>query len=316
MENIFTVDTEDWSQLMCSYLGYNVPVSEQFASSTRSALDLLDSYEARATFFVVGPHATACPEVLREIADRGHEVAAHGWTHMKLSGFTPGGFKEDIRMGLERLEDIVGQRVRGYRAPFFSLMPEQRWAFQTLADADLEYDSSLTSLLWQQESIPLPDGPFVCELPDGRELLEIPAPARKIGPITGRLIGGRTLRVLPKALWREHMDQCQVRDQPAMIYVHSYEVTPDDLVRYIPPVVTILDRVKLFASAKAFELGVGRMERALHELLGNHSWTTMANAAARLRERDDLPRLKMDSEGEVEVVPAGKSPVAAGGPPG
>jgi len=304
MNSILTIDTEDWPQLMCSYLGREVPVSGQFASSTRRTLNLLERFAAKATFFVVAPHAEREPEVVREIAQRGHEVASHGWAHAKLANFTAESFAEDIRRSNDVLEGICGQRVRGYRAPFFSLLPEQTWAFEVMADCGLDYDSSLTTLLWQHEGIDLPDAPFLCVLPDGREILEIPALARKVGPITGRLIGGRTLRVLPPRIWRAHMREREASDLPAMVYVHSYEVTPDRLMRYVPEGPGLAERLKLTLSAKAFELGMGRMENSLKELLETHQWTTMAGAADDLRERGNLPVVNLTAQGDVEVPAA------------
>ncbi len=294
MQHIFTVDAEDWPQLLCSYLGHDCSVSEQFALSIRRTLDLLDAHDTHATFFVVAPHAAAEPEVVREIAARGHEVASHGVSHAKLYTFSPQQFREDIRRSAETLEKITGEKVRGYRAPFFSLMPQQSWAFEALLDCGLDYDSSLTTLLWQREGMPLPDEPFICELPDGREILEVPALARRFGPITGRLIGGRTLRVLPFGTTLAHMHDRERDDLPAMLYVHSYEVTPDRLMGYLPSGLPVADRAKLFVSAKAFEVGMGRMSRALSELLERYKWAPMREVADELRERGDLPRLQIE----------------------
>ncbi|MGC9319565.1 MAG: polysaccharide deacetylase family protein, partial [Armatimonadota bacterium] len=84
MRHALTIDTEDWPALMCSYLGRRTRVSGQFARSVHRALDLLDEYQTRATFFVLASQAAEEPEPIREIADRGHEIASHGWTHAKL----------------------------------------------------------------------------------------------------------------------------------------------------------------------------------------------------------------------------------------
>ena len=64
-----TIDAEDWAQLMCSYLGRDMPVSEQFASSIERTLDILREHDTRATFFVVASQAVEQPEIVRQIAD-------------------------------------------------------------------------------------------------------------------------------------------------------------------------------------------------------------------------------------------------------
>ncbi len=299
MRHAFTVDAEDWPQLMCSYLGRGSEVSDQFVASIERALDLLDTLDMRATFFVVAPHAAERPEIVREVVARGHEVASHGQRHAKMHTFHPREFRDDLRRSIDTLEDIVGEKVRGYRAPFFSMMPAQCWAWEVMLDCGLDYDSSLTTLLWQSEGIALPDGPFVCDLPGGREIIEAPALARKVGPITGRLIGGRTLRVLPSSVTRSHMDEREAEGLPAMLYVHSYEVTPDRLMRYLPSGLSLRDRAKLFVSAKAFELGMGRMNRALRDLGERYDWAPMRDVVDDLRRESELPRVTVKSSGEI-----------------
>lgn len=299
----FTVDAEDWSQLMCSYLGHDTAVSSQFVRSIERALDLLDAHGTRATFFVVGPHAAQQPQIVREIVARGHEVASHGDTHLKMHRFSPRKFGDDLRRSIDTLQAITGEKVRGYRAPFFSLMPQQSWAWEIMLDCGLDYDSSLTTLLWQKQGVPVPDGPFVCTLPSGREIIEVPALARKIGPITGRLIGGRTLRVLPSGVTHTHMRERESDGLPAMLYVHSYEMTPDCLMRYLPPGLSLRDRVKLFLSAKAFELGMGRMSRALGALGDTYQWAPMRDVVDNLRESSELPVVGVVGSGDV-LVPA------------
>ncbi|MGC9320513.1 MAG: DUF3473 domain-containing protein, partial [Armatimonadota bacterium] len=224
--------------------------------------------------------------------------------------FTPQGFRDDIERSIETLEKITGQRVRGYRAPFFSLMPGQCWAYEILLDCGVEYDSSLTTLLWQHQSIDLPDRPFVAALPSGREIVEVPALARKVGPITGRLIGGRTLRVLPQSVTRSHMREREADRLPAMLYVHTYEVTPDRLMQYLPRGLSLGERLKLFVSARAFEVGMGRMHRALCDLLDRYEWAPMGEVVDALSD-EDLPVVRITSRGEVEVGAAQPERVAA-----
>ncbi len=298
MRHAFTVDAEDWPQLMCSYLGHEMEVSEQFSTSIAKVLEMLDRHDTRATFFVVAPHAEQRPEIVREIVERGHEVASHGEAHAKMHTFSPKGFREDLRRSIDSLQDITGERIRGFRAPFFSMMPEQCWAWEVMLDCGLEYDSSLTTLLWQNEGVALPDGPFVCELPSGREIIEMPALAQRFGPVTGRLIGGRTLRVLPAGITRSHMRDREAEGLPAMLYVHSYEVTPDRLMRYLPSGLPASDRVKLLISAKAFEIGMGRMTRAIESLRHRHAWGTVRDVIEDLRGAA-LPRVKVRCSGEI-----------------
>jgi polysaccharide deacetylase family protein (PEP-CTERM system associated) len=308
----FTIDAEDWPQLMCSYLGRDLAVSPQFETSIARTLDLLDEHNTKATFFVVAPHARQKPAIVREIVARGHEVASHGTTHHKLVDFSPQAFREDIRRAVDVLQQITGERVVGHRCPFFSLMPGQAWAFEILIEAGLEYDSSLTSLLWQRAGTPVPHEPFVVATAGGREIVELPALARKFGPFTGRLIGGRTLRVFPASAYRAHMREREAEGVPAMVYVHSYEVTPDRLMRYVPRGLSGRERLKLAISAQGFEVGMGRMAGALLRLLREYRWAPMREVARALREGGNLPRVEVSAQGEVLPSPAGAATAGAG----
>ncbi len=294
-----TIDAEDWAQLMCSYLGHTMPVSEQFVSSIERTLNMLGQHDTRATFFVVASQAIKQPAIVREIAECGHEVASHGWTHAKMHEFTPDSFREDLRRSIDTLEEITGQEVYGHRCPFFALMPEQSWAFEILQELGLEYDSSLTTLLWQAQKIALPDEPFVCALPGGREIVEVPALARKVGPVTARLIGGRGFRVMPSSFYLSHLREREEQGLPAMMYVHTYETTPDRLMRYVPSHLPIRERAKLVVAAKAFEVGMGRMNRALHRLLDQYEWAPMRDVVAERRQKGTMPRVVVTTEGKV-----------------
>jgi len=307
-----TIDAEDWPQLMCSYLGRETPVSEQFATSIARTLDLLDDHDTKATFFVIAPHAEQSPAIVREIVSRGHEVASHGTSHQKMVDFSPRAFREDLERAIDALMQIAGEPVVGHRCPFFSLMPEHCWAFEIMIDLGLEYDSSLTSLLWQRGGATVPDEPFTVATASGREIIELPALARKVGPITGRLIGGRTLRVFPSGTWLSHMREREADGLPAMVYVHSYEVMPDRLMRHVSAGLSGRQRLKLSISAKAFELGMGRMAGALGRLLREYHWAPMRDVARDLREGGSLPRVEVTSQGEIQPSPTAASPATAG----
>ncbi|MFB7590335.1 polysaccharide deacetylase family protein [Streptomyces sp. NPDC056169] len=92
---------------------------------TRQVLDILDRYGARATFFCVGHHVAALPDLVRRIAAAGHEVGNHSWSHPYLPDLTP----EQLREQLDRTAEIVA-KVTGeeaptrFRPPYGALSPE------------------------------------------------------------------------------------------------------------------------------------------------------------------------------------------------
>ena len=283
LPHAFTVDTEDWAALMCMYLGRSVPVSAQFSSSIRYLLDLLDEYQVKGTFFVIADHATQEPAAVREIVARGHELGSHGWTHLKTHTFSPQSYLEDIRRSVETLEELSGQKIYGHRCPFFSLLPGQLWALEAMAQAGLEYDSSMTSLVWARAGVPVPKQPFICALPSGGSIIEFPALARKLGPLTARYLGGRGLRNMPRSFCVKHVQEREQAECPAILYLHTYEVMPDKLMRYVPAGFDFKNHLKLTVAAKSFEVGLGHMQRSIRHLLSKHQWAPAREVIEQLR---------------------------------
>ncbi|HKI01597.1 MAG TPA: polysaccharide deacetylase family protein, partial [Thermoanaerobaculia bacterium] len=83
----------------------------RIARNTQKALELLDVHGVRATFFVLGWVADAMPEVVREIASRGHEIASSGYWHRTIRQMSPAELREDLQRSREALERASGLRV-------------------------------------------------------------------------------------------------------------------------------------------------------------------------------------------------------------
>jgi len=85
---------------------------------TLRILDVLDRYQARATFFVLGTQAEAHPELLRAIVQRGHEVGTHGYRHVNLTHLKPEAVAAELRRADELITAAVGRRPRDLRPPY------------------------------------------------------------------------------------------------------------------------------------------------------------------------------------------------------
>ena len=141
--NAFSCDVEDYFQV--SALAPHFP-REQWDSvpcrierNVDRVLELLDGHGARGTFFTLGWIAERFPQLVRRIADAGHEVASHGYGHQRASDLTPAAFSADIRLAKAILEDITGEGVTGYRAPSFSISNANLWAHDCIAEAGYAY---------------------------------------------------------------------------------------------------------------------------------------------------------------------------------
>ena len=132
----FTVDVEDWHQLLRRRVtGETAGPSPHVVPATRRILDLLDEASVRGTFFVMGRVADAYPELVREIARRGHEIGSHTYDHLLVWGMEPGAFRRDVDRSRAQLQDLTGQPVLGFRAPEFSVRALGHWSFGVLAEA-------------------------------------------------------------------------------------------------------------------------------------------------------------------------------------
>ena len=78
---------------------------------------LLEKYGVHCTFFVPGLVAEQHPDLIREIVDRGHEVAHHSYSHKWIINLTPEEEREEMEKGLEALTRTAGYRPRGWRSP-------------------------------------------------------------------------------------------------------------------------------------------------------------------------------------------------------
>src|SRR5207247_1056887 len=116
----FTFDIEDHRPDPSAELRY--------PAATRRLLDFLAARSITATFFVVGIVAEAQPDLVRDIAGAGHEVALHSWQHTPLVDQDAASFRAETARGKALLEDLTGAPVAGYRAPTFSLVASTTWA--------------------------------------------------------------------------------------------------------------------------------------------------------------------------------------------
>lgn len=85
---------------------------------TPGVLEVLDSFDATATFFVLLSKVRRSPELLREVAAAGHEIGLHGVDHQRLTNFTGAQVTERTRSGKAELEDILGTAVTWMRPPY------------------------------------------------------------------------------------------------------------------------------------------------------------------------------------------------------
>lgn len=231
MPHHFTVDVEEYFQVSAlepySPRSHWDAIPSRLAIGVHSLLDLLSEHDASATFFVLGWIADRAPNLVREIADRGHEIASHGTDHRRVTALTSGQFRESVRTSKKVLEDIIGHAVIGYRAPSFSIVRGREWALETLVEEGYRYDSSLFPV--RRKGYGFVGGardPHVLQLDSGI-LHEIPPATLKIGNAILPAGGGAYFRHLPYAFVESALRSAERRGAPGTFYIHPWELDPD-----------------------------------------------------------------------------------------
>ncbi|HNB89246.1 MAG TPA: polysaccharide deacetylase family protein, partial [Plasticicumulans sp.] len=122
--NAMTVDVEDWFQVSALTPWVRredwETLPRRVGANTHRVLDLFAGAGVRATFFTLGWVAERHPELVRRIVAEGHELASHGWQHVRVIHQSPEEFRADVIRTKALLEDLGGVPVRGYRAASYS----------------------------------------------------------------------------------------------------------------------------------------------------------------------------------------------------
>jgi polysaccharide deacetylase family protein (PEP-CTERM system associated) len=226
--SIFSVDVEDWFHIL-EIPG--LPDYAQWASlpsrvcgNFMRLLDIFDEHSVQVTCFFLGWVAERFPVLVREAAQRGHEIASHGFSHTLVYEQTRAEFSADVTQAKNVLEQITGATVAGYRCPGFSVTEQSPWFFDVLAETGYTYDSSVFPAVRQFGGLPganvAPHSISGTKAP----LLEFPI---SVAPILGRNIcffGGGYLRLFPYWMIRRMGKRVLADRRPVVFYIHPREI--------------------------------------------------------------------------------------------
>lgn len=197
--------------------------------NTLRILDLFDESNVKATFFTLGWVAERHPGLVREIANRGHELACHSYWHRLIYNLTPEQFREDTARAKDVIENACGQRVYGYRAPSYSITEDSTWALDVLRDLGFEYDSSIFPIKHDVYGIAsAPRVPFLAPTPAGA-IVEYPITTFRLfsnGP-NMPVGGGGYLRIFPYWYTTLGIEAARKEGVPLITYIHPWEVDPE-----------------------------------------------------------------------------------------
>ena len=265
MLNAFTVDLEDW------YQGLEIAPSEWEAFEDRLEIGcgrlllLLEEAGVKATFFVLGYAAERFPDLIAEIASRGHEIGTHGHGHEFVYNLGAERFRSDLVHSIEILSDILGSPagIRGHRAPYFSITRGCEWAFDVLQESGITYDSSIFPVRNYRYGIPQAPR-TIHRVRDG--LIEFPPSTLPIGGHNLPIAGGAYFRLLPYTLTRSCMRRLNAAGEPVAFYIHPWELDPGQ------PRLPLPRRIGL-----THYWNLGSTEARLRRLLSDFRFTTMGS---------------------------------------
>jgi polysaccharide deacetylase family protein (PEP-CTERM system associated) len=278
MKCIFSVDVEDWFHILdlpsTPSLGEWDALPSHVEKNFLRLLELFGQKEVRITCFFLGWVAAKYPHLVRAAQDLGHEIASHGFAHRLMYKMTPAEFFEDATRAKKVIEDIIGQKIIGYRASGFSVTSETPWFFEKLLEAGYRYDSSIFPLRrghggfrgakWAPHFVQV----------GSDHLLEFPITLTKILNTPVCLFGGGYLRLAPWALIKRGATKVLGEGRPVIFYLHPREIDPDQ-----PRLdMTYLRRFKSYVNLNSTENKVKRILEAFQ-------FTTFAECMAELQPR-------------------------------
>ena len=233
IRNAMTIDVEDYFQVPAfehhidKVSWSNIPC--RLENNMDRILQLLSDHDTRATFFTLGWVADKYPSVVKKIVSEGHELASHGYLHIRVSDQTPEQFLKDISRTKALLEDLGGKAVKGYRAASFSMSEKTPWAHEQLHQAGYTYSSSIYPI--QHDHYGMPSASRFLYYPlgeDSQGFSEIPISTLDVFGKRLPVGGGGYFRFFPYKFSKWMISKVNTDDnQPTIFYFHPWEIDPD-----------------------------------------------------------------------------------------
>lgn len=215
-----SIDLEDYKHATMLDMGLEPRTNpEQTWRGVTRILSVLRETKSHpaVTCFTTGQVARDQPDLVREMAGQGHEIACHSDQHENVYSLDRDRFLHNLRRAKEALEAAGGQPVVGFRAPNFSIDDRTPWAYPVLAEAGFTYDSSLATSRPRIEAEPYDVMPL-----SGTDLFEFPIYRHTLPGGHGiRVIGGTYFRLLPLGLIVTLMKKSAALGYVPLIYLHA-----------------------------------------------------------------------------------------------
>ena len=265
-----TVDVEDWFHILDNNLTAGADEWARFPSKVESMtlrfLDIFARTGVTATFFVLGYVARRYPDLVKEIAACGHELATHSDMHQLVYLQNKLQFERDLVDSIDAIYEATGVTIDTYRAPGFSITGDCLWAFDILARNGIKVDCSIFPAARAHGGMAEFNNSTPCKirLKTGQVLKELPMSTI---PFFGRRMvygGGGYFRLLPKTL----IDLCMQNSNYNMTYFHPRDLEVDQ------PEVPGLNAYRKFKST----VGLKKAEQKFKRLVEENNFVSVSQA--------------------------------------
>ena len=209
------IQTQNWDNYPC-----------RVERNTDTLLELFDTKNIKATFFVLGWVAERYPDIVKKIVAQGHELASHGYSHQLVYSQSPEVFQEETYKSKQILEEQGQQAVVGYRAASYSITAKSLWALDILADLGFTWDSSIFPIKHDNYGMPgSPERPYNIVTSSGAMITEFPLTTAKIGSLSVPAAGGGYFRQYPYFLSKFLFNRASLNQtRPQIFYLHPWEI--------------------------------------------------------------------------------------------
>jgi len=269
--NAMSIDVEDYFQVSAfePYVAKNQwdNLPHRVENNTYKILDILDDKQIKATFFTLGWIAERYPSIVKRIVSDGHELACHGYEHIRVTEQTPEQFKSDVYKAKNILEQFTGKEIKGYRAASYSINASNLWALNVLQELGFKYSSSIYPV--KHDLYGMPEAPrFMFEPIQDQDFKEIPITTVQFGNKNWPCGGGGFFRFYPYTVSKWALNRVNNQEQQsAIFYFHPWEIDPKQPRQ---------SGLSLKTRTRHY-LNLEKMESRINQLLTDFKWDTMEN---------------------------------------
>jgi polysaccharide deacetylase family protein (PEP-CTERM system associated) len=226
ISNFLTFDVEEWfdAEIPKKKLTYIPDDNTSIEKQTDLFIEICNRLNIKSTCFVVGEVAQKKPQVVKKLHRNGHEIASHSYNHCLVYNMTPENFRMDLHKSIEVLQNLTGEKVKGFRAPSFSVNSNiSDWFYKILGEENIIYSSSV-----------YPAKTFLYGMPESSDeihkikdssIIEIPLRLLDIGLFKTGVAGGTYLRVFPEWVIKKFINSNNSKGKSIFIYLHPWELT-------------------------------------------------------------------------------------------